>query len=181
MLNSVIFLWISLSGLFFCYLGYGLLLFIFNRFKKIAGIGKKKETAIDWLPVSIIITAYNEGTVLEKKIKNTMDLDYPPGKLKIIFVTDGSTDGSENIIKEFPGLLLLHSAERKGKMSAIKRAMQHADTPVVIFSDANSELNIDCIYRMVSHYADPATGGVAGEKKIIKDQRTSAVGEAEDQ
>jgi poly-beta-1,6-N-acetyl-D-glucosamine synthase len=179
MLITVILLWISLSGLFFCYLGYGLLLFIFNRIKKMAAIGRKKETAIEWLPVSIIITAYNEGAVLEKKLKNTLALDYPPGKLTIIFVTDGSTDGSEYKIKEFPDILLLHSNERKGKMSALKRGMQLANTPVVIFSDANTELNPDCIYRIVSHYADPATGGVAGEKKIIKDQQTSAVGEAE--
>jgi biofilm PGA synthesis N-glycosyltransferase PgaC len=179
MINTVILLWISLSVLFFCYIGYGLVIFLFNQLRQISSPGKKQETITELLPVTMIITSYNEGPVLEKKIKNTLDIDYPGDKLKIIFVTDGSTDGSEMILKQYPSLLLLHQPERKGKSAAITRAMQHADTPVVVFSDANTELNKDCIRKIISHYHDPATGGVAGEKKIVSDPKTSAVGEAE--
>lgn len=179
MLITVFFFWISFSVLFFCYIGYGLILFLYNHLKALFAAGKKGGEIADWLPVSIIITAYNEGDQLAKKVNNTLSIDYPADKLKIIIITDGSTDGSENIIKQFPSVLLLHRDERKGKLAAIKRAMQYVETPVVVFSDANAELNRNCIQRIVHHYSDSMTGGVAGEKKIISDQKMSAVGEAE--
>jgi cellulose synthase/poly-beta-1,6-N-acetylglucosamine synthase-like glycosyltransferase len=179
MLISVILFWASLSVLFFCYIGYGLILFLLNWLKKFFAWGKKEKQTTDWLPVTIIIPAYNEGTVLDQKVKNTLAIDYPPDKLTIIVVTDGTTDGSEAIINRYPSVLLLHRAEREGKLSAIKRAMEQVKTPVVVFSDANAILNKECIQKIVCHYHEPATGGVAGEKKIMSDQRRSAVGEAE--
>jgi cellulose synthase/poly-beta-1,6-N-acetylglucosamine synthase-like glycosyltransferase len=117
--------------------------------------------------------------LLDEKVKNTLSIDYPAGNLTIIFVTDGSTDKSEQIIKKYPSIISVHQPERKGKTAAIKRAMQKVQTPLVVFSDANALLNKECIQRIAGHYSDPATGGVAGEKKIINSQRPSAVGEAE--
>ena len=179
MLITVIFFWISLSVLFFCYIGYGLVLFLFNNIRKVLDSGKEGKQQTEWLPVTLIIPAYNEIRVLEQKIRNTLAIDYPANKLRVIIVTDGSTDGSEAIIKKYPSVLLLHKTERKGKLAAIKRAMQQVKTPVVVFSDANAILNKECIQKIVGHYKDPAIGGVAGEKKIINDLHQSAVGEAE--
>jgi cellulose synthase/poly-beta-1,6-N-acetylglucosamine synthase-like glycosyltransferase len=73
----------------------------------------------------------------------------------------------------------MHQQERRGKLAAIKRAIQFVQTPVVIFSDANTILNTECIRKIVAHYNDPKTGGVAGEKKITEHKKVSAVGEAE--
>jgi len=131
------------------------------------------------LPVTIIITAYNEEKVLKEKIENTLTLDYPPDKLTILFVTDGSADNSEKIISGYSSIKLLHQPERQGKYAAIKRAMKIVGTPIVIFSDANSILNSKCIKNIVSHYSDKKVGGVAGEKKIMIDQNASSVGLAE--
>lgn len=173
------FFWISLAGLFFCYIGYGLFLFVFNKLKFLFRKKSPVTFSPDPLPVTIVIAAYNEKEILERKVKNIQRIDYPADKLHTIFITDGSTDDSEAIISRYPSLLLLHQGERKGKTAAIKRAMQHVKTPVVVFSDANTELNRDSIRRIVEHYSNPQTGGVAGEKKIITDTKKSAVGEAE--
>jgi cellulose synthase/poly-beta-1,6-N-acetylglucosamine synthase-like glycosyltransferase len=171
--------WISLFLLFFCYIGYGLLLYLLNLLTSI--FRRKKDLAnLPELPaVTIIVAAYNEKETLARKIENIRALDYPGDKLKTIFVTDGSTDNSESIISQFPSVLLLHQQARSGKTAAIKRAMKHVETPIVVFTDANTDLNEHCIRRIVSHYADPKVGGVAGEKKIIQDFRLSAVGQAE--
>ena len=120
-----------------------------------------------FLPVTIIITAYNEEEVLEQKIKNTLAIDYPGDKLQIIFITDGTTDDSARKFDQYPQINLLHQSERKGKYAAIKRAMQKVKTPIVIFSDANTMVNKECIRNIVPHYYDEKVGGVAGEKKII--------------
>lgn len=180
MLIPVTLFWISLSLLFYCYIGYGLLLFLYNKLKATFSAGKKTAPGVEEeMSVTIIITAYNEKKVLEKKIRNTLAIDYPADKLITIFVTDGSTDGSEAIILQHPSLRVLHQPDRKGKLAAIKRAIQQIQTPVVIFSDANTELNRACVRNIVRHYHNPMTGGVAGEKKIVSSPATSAVGEAE--
>jgi biofilm PGA synthesis N-glycosyltransferase PgaC len=107
-----------------------------------------------------------------------MELDYPSDKLFIFFVTDGSNDQSSKLVKRYPEICLLHEPERKGKLAAIKRAIKKVNSPIVIFSDANTLINKESIRCIVSHYNDPAVGGVAGEKKIISRKRT-AVGAAE--
>jgi len=170
--------WISLSILFFCYIGYGILLFVWNSLQSVFGT-KNRQSTYDPLPVTLIVSAYNEQEILEKKIKNTLEILYPANLLQIIFVTDGSADNSPQLVRKYPSIQLLHQQERKGKYAAIKRAMQLVNTPIVVFSDANTLLNRECIERMVMHYQDPGVGGVAGEKKIIRSSQLSAVGEAE--
>lgn len=170
--------WISLAVLFYCYVGYGLLVWLVNTVK---GLFSRRKIADEneLLPVTLIITAYNEETVLPEKIANTLAIDYPEDKLDIIFVTDGSSDQSAGLVQQYPRIRLLHQPQRQGKYAAIKRAMKQVQTPVVVFSDANTMLNKECIRKMVRHYTDPHTGGVAGEKKIGYQYSASAVGRAE--
>lgn len=168
--------WVSLAVLFYCYVGYAMLIFLLNLFRK----DKKPVAGHDArVPVTLIVTAYNEEAVLPQKIRNTLQIDYPPGLLQIIFITDGSTDRSADLVREHSGLLALHLDERKGKYAAIKRAMLRAQHPIVVFSDANTMLNSECIKKMVDHYQDNKVGGVAGEKKISRGGKISAVGAAE--
>ena len=174
-----IFFWVSLVILFYCYIGYGIILFFITGLKRLLNPRKKINRVDEVIPVSLIVTAYNEGLILEEKIKNTLAINYPADKLQLIFITDGSADDSVNLVKQYPSIILLHQQERRGKYAAIKRAMQSVKTPVVVFSDANTMLNPDCIANIASHYASENTGGVAGEKKILRNKNVSAVGEAE--
>ncbi|MFI5133328.1 MAG: glycosyltransferase family 2 protein [Chitinophagales bacterium] len=175
----IFFFWVSLTILFFCYIGYGILLFLFNKIKLFFTRYKKDNELEELVPVTLVVAVYNEAAILEAKIKNTFNIDYPAEKLQVIFVDDGSSDNSSRIIKQYPSIKLLQQPERKGKPAAIKKAMQIVQTPVVIFSDANAMLNEKCIRKMVPHYANQKIGGVAGEKRIFRNQHVSAVGEAE--
>jgi poly-beta-1,6-N-acetyl-D-glucosamine synthase len=170
--------WASLIILFYSYIGYGLIIFLVNNIR-VLFLGKIRLPDTEKLPVTMIVAAYNEADFLPQKINNSLALDYPADKLKILFVTDGSSDSSVELVNRFPSIQLMHLPERKGKYAAVKRAMQQVKTPVVIFSDANTMLNPDCINRIVAHYADPKVGGVAGEKKIMRNNYASVVGEAE--
>ncbi len=172
------FFWISLIVLFYSYIGYGLIIFLLNNIRVLFS-GNINFLQTEHLPVTLIITAYNEANLLPLKISNTLAIDYPANQLTVIFVTDGSSDNSAELISKFPSLQLMHLPERRGKYAAVKRAMQQVKTPIVIFSDANTMLNPECINRIVTHYADPKVGGVAGEKKILRNNYASAVGEAE--
>lgn len=152
--------------LFFSYIGYGILSWILVKIKRLLS-GPAKPLPSFTPPVALVIAAYNEAAVIRGKIENTLALNYPPGLLDIIFITDGSTDGTPDIIREYPSIQLLHEPARRGKTAALNRAMEQVTAPVVIFCDANTLLNRDAIVNITRHYSDPLTGGVAGEKKVM--------------
>jgi cellulose synthase/poly-beta-1,6-N-acetylglucosamine synthase-like glycosyltransferase len=171
--------WFSAAILFYSYAGYGILVFLLNSLKTVFHPSRKIMAEEEIIPVTLIVTAYNEEQVLLEKIRNCLAIDYPAGQFRLVFITDGSADRSAELISRYPSITLLHQPERKGKYAAIKRAMQLVKTPVVVFSDANCLLNPGCIHHMMKHYNDPETGAVAGEKKILRSSGVSAVGKAE--
>lgn len=179
MLIVKVIFWISLFIVFYSYLGYGILVFIILRFKK-AFLRNQTTTDLAHIPdVALIIAAFNEEEYILEKIENTKSLVYPKGKLRVVFITDGSTDKTPQIIKEHSNYEVLHQPERKGKAHAMNRAVSYVNEPVLVFCDANTILNTDCILEMARHYKDENVGGVAGEKRIMKLQNGKAVAAGE--
>ncbi len=167
--------YLSLFILFYNYLGYGMLLILFTRIKRFFTSPNREQ--FDLVPpVTLLVAAYNEADFIQQKIENCLALDYPEEKLTIIFVTDGSSDGTPDIIRKEPRVRLLHEPQRSGKTAAINRAMKCVQTPFVIFCDANTLLNSQAVRNIVRHYEDPRTGGVAGEKRVIADGNSNAAG-----
>ena len=178
MLFSKILFWFSLAVLFYCYIGYGVILYVYNHLKAFLSYSRA-ENRSELLPLTLIVAAYNEEEVLAQKIRNCFEIDYPRELLDIIFITDGSTDDSTNLVGQHDLITLLHQPKREGKFAALKRAMRFVKTPIVVFSDANSMLNAGCLRAIVRHYLNDKVGGVAGEKKILQAEHSSAVGQAE--
>ncbi|GAB4207118.1 MAG: glycosyltransferase family 2 protein [Bacteroidia bacterium] len=170
--------------IFYSYVGYALLLIILVYAKKI--FVKKKLIETDIYPdVTLVIPAYNELPWIDSKMYNTFQIDYPKDKLKIIWITDGSDDGSEEYLQrkyvdtlQDWNIKVYHQPERKGKSAAINRVMNFVDTEIVIFCDANTLLNSGCIKNIVPHFARPDVGCVAGEKRVLKDNTTAGEGES---
>jgi cellulose synthase/poly-beta-1,6-N-acetylglucosamine synthase-like glycosyltransferase len=169
--------WVSIAVLFYCYVGYGLLLFIINRVKDTFSSPEDKNTS-GLPPVTLVVAAYNEEAIIPQKIKNCAEIDYPSHLFNVIFITDGSTDYSKDLITQHDFITLLHQPERSGKLPALKRAMKYVKTPIVVFSDANSMLNPGSIKAMVPHFVNENVGAVAGEKKVLKTSG-SLIGDAE--
>lgn len=170
--------WVGVAIILYTYAGYGLVIFILSRLKaKAKPPGHLKDE--DLPAVTILVAAYNEGQCIEDKIVNTLNLDYPKDKLSIMFVTDGSTDNTPAIIKKFHAVKLFHEFQRNGKIHAVNRVMKYVNTPIVIFTDANTLLNALAIKNIVRHYQDKTIGGVAGEKRIYKNKEDNASGSGE--
>jgi len=173
--------WFSLFIAFYTYVGYGILLFIIIKIKR-AVKGRKVTADLpdEQLPTcALVIAAYNEEFIIREKIADTLALKYPEGKLKIYFVTDGSTDNTAAIISEFPQINLLHKDGRSGKIVAMHRAMTFVDSEVAVFTDANTMLNREALLKICRHYADPTVGAIAGEKRVMVQETddASAAGE----
>ena len=164
MLVWQIIFWLSVLVILYNYAGYALILFIINRLRP-----KKTTAGTDaFFPsVSFIVAAFNEEDCIEKKIINSLEQDYPAEKMEFIFITDGSSDGTMDIIRRYPSIQLLHRPERQGKSAALNRAVETARHDILIFSDANTFLNEDATRMITRHYAREEVGGVAGEKKVI--------------
>jgi len=174
-----ILLWLSLFIAFYAFFGYGILLFILVKIKRIVA-GKPILPIIDAdkLPTcTLIVAAYNEAGLIDEKINNSLNLNYPAAKLEFIFVTDGSTDQTAAIVANYPQIHHLHSDERKGKIAAVHRAMDTVTTEIVVFTDANTFLNADALLNICRHYSDAKVGAVAGEKRVYANAANATAGE----
>ena len=166
-LSKIIF-WISAGIIFYSYIGYAFLIWFYTKLIRNTPKNTQLDEHLEFEPpITLIVATYNEEDIIERKIENCFLLDYPADKLKIIFVADGSTDGTTAKIQKHPTIELLYKEERQGKVAAINRAMAVIKTDYVIFCDANTFLNEKAIKEIVKHYKDEKIGAVAGEKKVV--------------
>lgn len=145
-------------------------------------VRKNKHGQGKHLPVvSVIIAAYNEEKVIEAKIMNTLQLDYPINKLEIIIVSDGSTDQTDVIVSRHvcKDIIGLYEPIRRGKAMALNRGVARSRGSVLLFSDANTVLDKNCLKMLVRNFYDQKVGGVSGRKVIIKelDERQASRGD----
>jgi biofilm PGA synthesis N-glycosyltransferase PgaC len=171
--------WVSLFIIAYSYIGYAILLFMLVRIKSLFAKPSVYENNTYEPLVTLVVAAYNEEDFIQTKMDNTLQLDYPEEKLEVIFITDGSTDATPDIIRRNRRFRLLHEAGRKGKVAAMNRAIDHVSSPIVVFCDANTLLNKECIRHLVRHYQHEKVGAVAGEKKIhvTEEGKAAAAGE----
>ena len=180
MVAMKIIFWVLLFVIFYTYIGYGLLLFFLVRIKRISSHRKPIDNHPDFEPeVTLLIAAYNEKDYIDQKIKNSNDLEYPGEKLHMIWVTDGSDDGTPEELKKYDGVEVYHLPQRNGKIGAINRGMQFVKTPIVVFCDANTLLGKESIRRIVRLFRDPKVGCVSGEKRIQSLEKDAAAGAGE--
>ncbi|MBU0697086.1 MAG: glycosyltransferase family 2 protein [Bacteroidetes bacterium] len=175
----IVLFWVSLFIIFYTFFGYGIFLFFLVRIKRLF-VKPFQFNDNEVLPtVSLIIAAFNEADIIEEKIKNCLELDYPKDKIQIIFITDGSSDETSTIISRTKEVELLHQDIRAGKMAAIKRAIPFIKGEITVFTDANTFLNKAAVKQLVKHYQNPKVGAVAGEKRIMvaESADASAAGE----
>ena len=172
--------WSLLFIVFYAYLGYGILLYALVKIRRILGLAPKKVVNTDYEPdVTLFIAAYNEKDFVAEKVKNSRELDYPASKLHMVWVTDGSDDGTPDLLKQFEGVEVHHLPQRSGKIGAMNRGMKLVNTPIVVFCDANTMLGKESIRRIVNLFSNPKVGCVSGEKRIINKDKDAAAGAGE--
>ena len=176
----IIIFWVLFFLVFYTYIGYGILLYLIIQFRRITGLKKKSELDDYFEPeVTLFIAAYNEKEFIDRKVNNCRELDYPTEKLQVVWVTDGSNDGTPDELKKYEDMTVFHSPERNGKIGAMNRGMAFVTTPIVIFCDANTMLGKESIRRIVRLFSDPKVGCVSGEKRIFAKNKDTASGSGE--
>ena len=127
--------------------------------------------------VTMLIAAYNEEKGIALKIEDSLKLNYPQDKLRIVVVSDGSTDGTDEIVKSYAaqGVELFRVEGRVGKTEARNVAMAAIEGEIIIFSDATTTYKEDLIEKMVRNFADPKVGMVTGHL-IYRDSTNTQMG-----
>jgi cellulose synthase/poly-beta-1,6-N-acetylglucosamine synthase-like glycosyltransferase len=166
--------WVSLGIILYSYFLYPLVLFCCYLFSQVRRdclyLTSRRDRRISSpedqpLPaVSMVVAAYNEEEHLPGKIKNALELDYPANKLGFIFVSDGSTDHTNQILTDIDNqnVQILLLATREGKANAINQGVALACCDILIFSDAATLFSRDGIKKLVRHFSDPSVGVVCG-------------------
>jgi biofilm PGA synthesis N-glycosyltransferase PgaC len=153
--------WLFAGIITYTFLGYPLLAGLLARLKR------RPVTKAPITPeVTILIPAYNEAGYIAAKIDNCLALEYPADKLRIVVAADGSDDETVVIAARFADVAVYAQPERKGKAAAINRVMPFIKSEIVLFTDANAMLTPGSLRALVANFADPAIGGVAGEKRV---------------
>ena len=175
----IIVFWLSVFLVFYTYVGYTLVLWVMVKIKE-AVKGKPEQSVAGELPdVTLLIAAYNEKDYVDEKVKNSLELDYPKDKLKIVWVTDGSDDGTPDLLRQYPEVTVHHLLRRGGKIEAMNRGVSLSNTPIIIFSDANAMLGKESVRRIIHLFANPKVGCVSGEKRIFDNEKDMAAGAGE--
>ncbi|MEA1876937.1 MAG: glycosyltransferase family 2 protein [Bacteroidota bacterium] len=175
-----ILLWVLVFIIFYAYVGYGIILFILVKLKRLLGLSKPYAENQDYEPeVTLFVTAFNEEDFVEMKVRNSRELNYPPEKLKFVWVTDGSDDATEKMLREYGDIKVYHKDERNGKIAAMNRGFKFVETPIVMFSDANTLLGKESVRIIVDLFRNPKVGCVSGEKRIFKKEADAAAGAGE--
>jgi cellulose synthase/poly-beta-1,6-N-acetylglucosamine synthase-like glycosyltransferase len=159
------------------YIGYPLSLLLLRALRG----DRARHRTEDRLPaVSLVISAYNEDKVLRRKLENTLGIDYPRDRLETIVVSDGSTDGTEAIAREYAGrgVRLEAFQGRQGKVACLNLVLPGIRSEIIVLSDANSMYDRSSLRRLVRHFADERVGCVCGQLTYVNPRRLLA-GEGE--
>ena len=179
-MGLILLFWILLFILFYTYLGYAVLLYGVLKLRKLIYPKRFFQVDNNFEPeVCLFVTAFNEKDYVKQKVENSFSLDYPKEKIQYLWITDGSDDGTPELLKKYERLEVHHLPERKGKMHAMNRGVKFVKTPIIIFSDTNTILGKQSIREIVAKFSNPRTGCVAGEKRIVEKQADAAAGAGE--
>ncbi|WP_373048072.1 glycosyltransferase family 2 protein [Vulgatibacter sp.] len=175
--------WLCALGVLHTYLFYPLVLVALEAargavadLRYVAG-GRDRRSPAEPLAlpsVSVVVAAYNEADVIGEKVQNSLALDYPAEKIEVVIGSDGSDDGTDEIVAacEDRRIRLDSSRQRSGKVGVLNRTIPTATGDIVVLSDANTMLDRDSIRKLVRHFRDPRIGAVCGRLRLYNPKKS---------
>ncbi|BCS33212.1 hypothetical protein TBR22_A24390 [Luteitalea sp. TBR-22] len=169
--------WSSLALSFYLFAGYPLVIAVARVFRHRPVV---KEPLATLPSVCLLIAAHDEEDVIAGKLENSLALDYPRERLRIVVASDGSRDRTNAIARRFAdrGVELLPFPQRRGKIASIGAAMEGIDEEIVVLTDANAFLRPDAVNALVRNFANPNVGAVSGD--VILTGERAALAQPED-
>jgi len=158
--------WFAACLLLYTYAGYPLWMYLRSRLQP-----RPQRQGSIFPTVSIILAVHNGAALLRQRVAHLLSLDYPQDRLEIAIVSDGSTDGTDDILKEFqdPHVKCLRCPVHSGKAAALNLGMQSATGEILLFLDIRPWIESNALQLLISNFEDPRVGCVAGELVLRDD------------
>ncbi|MGB9234637.1 MAG: glycosyltransferase family 2 protein [Terriglobales bacterium] len=153
--------WISAATIGYSYLGYPLWLWLRSRWAP-----RPVRRGANEPSVSAVMVVRNEETAIARKLENLLALDYPGGKLEIVIVSDGSNDGTAEVLGRFAGdprVRTIMKSASQGKAAGLNDAMQSVRGDVLLFTDVRQQIEPCALRFLVENFGDPEVGVASGE------------------
>ena len=160
-MTAAVLFWVAALFILYTYIGYPVLIGLLAKRCPHPACALRDDASLP--RITIVMAGYNEAARLPGKIANLRALDYPQDKVDILVVSDGSTDGSDQVLGNTPGVRTLGYAQRRGKAYALNLALAEVKTEFVVFCDVRQDLEPGAVRRLISDFCDPAVGAVSGE------------------
>lgn len=131
-------------------------------------VDRRRAPARELPAVDVVIAAFNEEVHIARRIQNLLELDYPADRLRVRIGSDGSSDGTADLLRAVtdPRVDVQIYPANRGKASVLNDLVARATAPVLVFSDANTEFDDQALRRLVAHFDDERVGGVSGELRL---------------
>src|SRR5579864_655302 len=164
--------WIGVGWLLYVYAGYPFVLWLLSWFRRIHPV-----TGGTLPTVTVLISARNEEKDIEWKVRQTLQWNYPAEKLQVLVASDASEDRTDQLLESIhdPRFQFVRMPERVGKNSALNRLARMATGELLFFTDANSDIDADCLRRMVRHFGDSRVGCVTGVEENASGEDAAAL------
>jgi cellulose synthase/poly-beta-1,6-N-acetylglucosamine synthase-like glycosyltransferase len=170
--------WICIGGVAYNYVGYPLLLFALSVLSQaksdclylISRHSRRCPRSNHDLPrVALLMSVYNEAAVIQSKVKNALETDYPSDRLEFLIGLDAPTDSTAELLSQTQSswLRVFRFHRQRGKLAVLCALAQQTSAEIVVFTDANTMLEPKCIRNLVRHFADPQVGAVSGEETRV--------------
>lgn len=153
--------WFSAAVIAYCYIGYPVYLWLRSHFSP-----RPVRRGVAEPTVSALMVVRNEESLVATKLKNVLALQYPPSKLEVVVVSDGSSDGTPAILGQFtqdPRVRAIIKTAPCGKACGLNDAVQSARGDVLLFTDARQQIEPGALNYLIENFADPAVGAASGE------------------
>ncbi|HTE18065.1 MAG TPA: glycosyltransferase family 2 protein [Armatimonadota bacterium] len=178
MLSLTLVFWAACALIVYTYVGFPVLLALLAR-RYGAPPPAEVEVPANELPrVAMVVAAYNEAGVIAQKLANTWEIDYPADRFQLVIGSDGSSDGSGELLRscQDPRLRAFPFEERRGKISVLNDLAREVDADILVMSDANTMFAPGSVRKLVRHFRDPEVGCVSGELSLEQEGGVSGEG-----
>ena len=170
-----VFFWVSAALLTYTFAGYSLIMRTLARFKR---GDRALSFANETPPVAVVIAAYNEAARIGARIENILTSVYPPEHLRVVIVSDGSNDGTADVVRSCSreNVRLMERLARSGKAACLNDAVASCTEPFIVFTDARQSFASNAIAHLLAPFADPKVGAVSGSLEIVPSASTAGQG-----
>jgi len=181
MFAKVVF-FLSATLFLYAYVGYPLVLFVLGLFFRQREGGRdlveSRQDNSNLPTVTVLICAYNEEDIIEKKLQSVLASEYPKSKLQVLVASE-SSDSTDTIVRRYEkqGVELLSFQPREGKQPSIYKAWPYARGEVVVLTDANALLEPNAIRALAVRFSDANIGCVSGQLHYLQGRGSGAVAE----